>query len=129
MIWRCNVGQCQINIETMFCMSRLTLNHIESSLSISTMIWTLHNVKTMLLFLTSSFTALINVEKTLNTTIFKMLKRAKKYFWALKKKKRWLLDNTCFWLWLIKKKGKYGMYNIKVNFGKYNAWYTKRIWI
>ena len=67
--------------------------------------------------------------KNVEYDYFQNVEKSKKIFLSIKKKKRWLLDNTCFWLWLIKKKGKYGMYNIKVNFGKYNAWYTKRIWI
>ena len=41
------------------------------------------------------------------------------------KKKVTHLNNTCFWLWSIKKKGKHRMYNIKINVGKYNAWYMK----
>ena len=90
-IWRRDVRQCHINVEATLCMSTLkfiTLNNVKSTLSISTLILTtLDNVETMLLFSTSSFTTLINVEtKVVNMTIFKKLNRAKKYFWASKKK-------------------------------------------
>ena len=60
-------------------------------------------------------------------TIFKKLKRTKKYFWASKKMSH-LINNTWFWLWSIKKKRKHDMYNVKINVGKYNARYMKTIW-
>ena len=62
-----------------------------------------------------------------NMRIFKKLKRAKKYFRASKKKTTHFINNTCFWLWSIKKKGKHGTYNVKINVANYNAWYMKRI--
>ena len=66
--------------------------------------------------------------KVLYITIFKKLKTAKKYFWA--SKKRWLIWLTkldLVGLWSIKKKGKHGTYNIKINIGRYNVWYMKGI--
>ena len=52
LIWRHDVRQRQINVETMLCFSTLKFT-------------TLNNVETMLLFSTSSFTTLINFETTL----------------------------------------------------------------
>ena len=53
-IWRCDVAQCQINVETTLCMSKLkstTLNNVKSTLSISTLILTtLDNIETILIF-------------------------------------------------------------------------------
>ena len=49
-----------------------------------------------------------------NMTIFKKLKRAKKYFLASNN----LISNTCFRLRSIKKKGKHGTYNVKINVRK-----------
>ena len=67
-IWRRDVGNCQINVETTLYMSSLkfsTLNNVKSTLSFSALILiTLDNVETMLLFSTSSFTTLINVKTT-----------------------------------------------------------------
>ena len=63
-----------------------------------------------------------------NMTIFKRLKRAKKYFLASKQNMTHLINNTCFWLWSSKKKGKHGTYHVKINVGKYDACYMKRIW-
>ena len=66
--------------------------------------------------------------KVVYITIFKKLKTAKKYFWA--SKKRWLIWLTkldLVGLWSIKKKGKHGTYNIKINIGRYNVWYMKGI--
>ena len=113
------------------CMSTLKftkLNNVKSTLSISSLILTtLGNVETMLLFATSTFITLINPNNVVNMTIFKQLKRAKKIFLSFKKKKMTdFINNTCFGLWPIKKK--YGTYNAKINVGKYNAWYMKRIW-
>ena len=52
LIWRCDVAQRQINVETTLWMSKLkftTLNNVESTLPILTLIWTtLGNVKTTL---------------------------------------------------------------------------------
>ena len=80
LMWRRDVGQRQINVETTSCISTLkcaTSNNVESSLCISTLTWTaLENVGTTLLFSTSSFTTLANVE----TMLWKwpLLKRTKK---------------------------------------------------
>ena len=62
-----------------------------------------------------------------NMTIFKELKRAKKYYWA--SKRRWLIWLTilAFDCDQLKKKGKHGAYNVKINVGNYNAWNMKRI--
>ena len=62
-----------------------------------------------------------------NMTILEKLKREKKNFWA--SKERWViwLNNTCFWLWSIKRT--HGTYSVKINVVKYNVWYMKRIWI
>ena len=60
-----------------------------------------------------------------NMTIFKKLN--KKIFLRLKKKMTHLINNTCFWLWTIKKKGRHRTYIIKVNVPKNNAWYMKGI--
>ena len=49
-----------------------------------------------------------------NMTIFKKLKRAQKYFLA----SRDLINNTCFRLRSIKKKGKHWTYNAKINVRK-----------
>ena len=49
-----------------------------------------------------------------NMNIFKKLKRAKKCFLASKN----LINNTCFRLRSIKKKGKHGTYNVKINVRK-----------
>ena len=69
LIWRRDVGQCQINVETTLCISMLkftTLNNVELMLSTSMLILTtLDNVKTILLLSTSSFPTLINFETTL----------------------------------------------------------------
>ena len=44
---------------------------------------------------------------------------AKKFFWASKKKNiAHLINNTGFWLWSIKKKGKHGTLNAKTNVEK-----------
>ena len=131
-IWRRDVGQCQINVETTFCMSTLkftTLNNVKSTLSISALILTTsENVETMLLFSTSSFIALINVEKTWIWPFSKSWKEKINIFESQKKEGSHLINSIHFWLWSIKKKGKYGTYNVKINVWKHNACYMKRIW-
>ena len=78
LIWRCNVAQRQINVETL-CTSTLKFimfNNIETTLCISTLNWTtLDNVKTTSSFSTSIFTTLGNVETTssFSTSIFTTL--------------------------------------------------------
>ena len=66
-IWRRNVSQHQINVETTLYTSTMkfkTFNNVESTLSISTLNWAmLANVKTTS-FSTSTFTTLGNVETT-----------------------------------------------------------------
>ena len=87
--------------------------------------WILHLI---LQLVTSQFH---NVDQSrnnvMNMTIFKKLKRAEKYFWTSKKKITHLINNICFRLWSIKKKRKHGTHNVKINVGKYNEWYMKRI--
>ena len=69
LIWRHDVAQRQINVETTLCTSTLkftTLNSMESMLSISKLIWTtLENFETTFSFSTQIFTTLGNVETTL----------------------------------------------------------------
>ena len=100
-IWRCDVGQSQINIERT--MKFTTFNNIKSTLSISALILTtLDNVKTMLLVSTSSFIMLINIETTSRSQFSKSSKEQKKIL-SFKKKMTPLINSTCFWLWSIKK--------------------------
>ena len=92
-IWRRDVGQRQINVETTFFMSTLkftTLNNVESTFSISTlMLTTLGNVETILLFSTSRFTTLVNVETTLWIWPFSKSSKEQKIFLSFKKKLDW----------------------------------------
>ena len=109
-IWRCDVRQCQIKVETTLCMSTLkftTFNSVELTLSIDQR---RSNIVNMIFY--------INFKKLKRTNIFELQK----------KKMTHLINNTCFRLQLIKKKGKHGTYNIKINVGKYNAWCMKRVW-
>ena len=90
-IRRHDVGQCQINVKTMLCMSTLkftTLNNVELMLSISTLILTtLDNAETILLFPTLSFTTLINVETTLcEYDHFHKVEKSKKNIFELREK-------------------------------------------
>ena len=68
LIWRRDVAQRQINVETTLCTTTLkftTFNNVETTLCISTLNWTTFgNIKTRLSFSTSIFTALGNVETT-----------------------------------------------------------------
>ena len=74
-IWRHDVGKCQINLETTLCMCISTL-----------ILTTLDNVKTMLLFSKSSFIMLINVETTLWVWPFSKSWKEQKIFLSFKKK-------------------------------------------
>ena len=92
--WPRDVGQCQINVETKLCMSKLkftTLKNVESTLSISTFIL-INNVSQChnnVVVFNFGFSTLINVQTTLWTgSCFKELKKAKKIFEL--QKKRWL---------------------------------------
>ena len=83
LVWRHNMDQHQINVETTLSISMLeftTSSNVKSTLCISTLMWaTLDNVetvKTTLSFLTSNFATLVNVETTLRKWTFP--KRAKK---------------------------------------------------
>ena len=96
LIWRLNVGQSQIKVETTSCMSTLklaTLNVVESTSSIST------SVLANNLWLHQSNIVIFNVEfhnvdqhrnKVANMTICnkvkKKVKKVKKYFWLGLKK-------------------------------------------
>ena len=86
------------------------------------------NYEIMLLFSTPSFITLINVKTTLWIWPFSKSWDEQKNIFELQEKMTHLIDNTCFWLWSIKKKRENGTYNVKMNVGKYNAWYMKRIW-
>ena len=74
LIWRLDVAQRQINVETTLCMSMFkctTFNNVETTLCISTLNWTtLDNVETTLSFLISIFTTMSNVETTLRVWTF-----------------------------------------------------------
>ena len=78
LIWRRDVPQRQINVETTLCTSTLkftTLGNVETTLCISTLNWTtLDNVETTLSFSTSIFTTLGNVETTLRIWPFEKKK-------------------------------------------------------
>ena len=69
LIWRRNVAQRLINVETTLCTSKLkftTLNNVESTFSISKLVLTtLDNVETTLSFSKKTFTTLGNIETTL----------------------------------------------------------------
>ena len=82
LIWRSDVTQRQINVETTLCMSTLkytTSNNVQTTLYISTLNWTtLDNVETMLSFSTSIFTTLGEVETTLQ--IWPFGKKIKPWF-------------------------------------------------
>ena len=78
LIWRRNVAQRQINVETTLCTSTLkftTFNNVETIFCISMLNWTtLDNVETTLSFSTSIFTTLGNVETTLRIWPFEKKK-------------------------------------------------------
>ena len=124
-IWRRDVRQCQINVETLLCMSALkftTLNNVNLTLSISVLVLTtLDNFETMLLFSTSSF------ETTLWIWSFSKNWKEQTNIFEPQKKMTHLINNTYFGLWSIKDNRKHGTYNIKINVRKHNAWYMKRI--
>ena len=69
LIWRRNVVQHQINVETTLCTSRFgftTLSNVEPTLAISTLIWTtLGNVEATLSFSMSIYITLSHIETTL----------------------------------------------------------------
>ena len=89
-MWRHDVGQCQINFETALYISTLKFTmpkNVKSTLSISVLILTtLDNVETMLLFSTSSFMTLINVETTLWIWPFSKSWKEQKNIFELQKK-------------------------------------------
>ena len=93
LIWRRNVAQRQINVETTLCPSTLkftTFNNVETTLCISTSNWTtLDNVETMFSFSTLIFTTLGNFETTLR--IWPFGKKIKPWF----KNKIFELQRTC----------------------------------
>ena len=68
-----------------------------------------------------------NVDQRSEYDHFEKLKTATKIFLSFEKKMTRLINDICCRSRLIKKKGKHGTYNVKVNVGKYNAWYMKRI--
>ena len=120
LIWRRDVGESQIKVETNLRSNFkfTTLNNAKSTLSISTLILTtLDNFKMLLLFSTSSFTTLVNVETTLWIWSFSKGWKKQKTIFELQKKMTHLINNTCFWLWSIKNKGKHVRYNVKIDVG------------
>ena len=52
---------------------------------------------------------------------------SQKIFLSFKKELTHFINNTCFWLWSIKKRQRYETYNVKINVAEYNVWYMKRI--
>ena len=88
LIWRRDVAQHQIKVETTLCTSTLkftTFNNVETTLYISTLNWTtLDNVETRLSSSTSIFTTLDNVETTLRIWPFR------------KKNKHWFKNKIIF---------------------------------
>ena len=129
-MWRREVRQCQINTETALCLSTLKFTTLKKRQTNTVYYFNndINNVKQRrnnVIFKVDFHNVVQRRNNVVNMTI---CKRAKKYFWASKKKDDSLIINTCFWLWWVKKKGKHGLYNIKINVGKYNTWYMKRIW-
>ena len=100
-----------------------TPSNVKSSLKLRA----LDKIETVLLFWASSFKTLINVETTLWP--FTKFEKDKKIFLSFKKKMTELINNTGCRLWSIKKKGKNETCNVKINVGKYNGCYMKRIHI
>ena len=96
LIWRRNVRQSQVNVETLLCMSTLkftTLNNVNLALPISVLILTtLDNFEKLLVFSTSSFTTLIKttLKQRCQYDHFQKVEKSKKIF--LNFKKRWLFD-------------------------------------
>ena len=82
LVWRRDLAQRQINVETTLCTSTLkftTFNNVETTLYILTLNWTtLDNVGTTLSFSTSIFTTLGNVETALR--IWPFGKKIKPWF-------------------------------------------------
>ena len=106
----------------------LEIYNFELTLSISMLILkTLENVDVMLLFLRSSFTMLINVETTLRVLPFSKKWKEQKSFAEPQERDHCLINNTSFTLWSIKKKEKHETYYLKMNVGKYNTWYMKKV--
>ena len=92
LMWRRDVRQRQIKVESKMCLSKskfLTLNNVDSTLPMSTVILArLGNVKTMLLFSTLSFTTLINIETTLWLWPFAKNWKEQKDIFELKEKRK-----------------------------------------
>ena len=95
-------------MSTTLCMSTLKftmLNKVKSALILTNV----GQRRKMLLFSMSSFITLINMEATLWMWLFSSWKD----IFELQKKMTHLINNTCFWFWSIKKKGKHRTYNVK----------------
>ena len=72
-IWRRGVGQCHINVETTLCMS---------TLKFTTSIYNRQSRNNVVIFNVKFHNVDQRRNNAVNITIFKNLKRAKKYFWA-----------------------------------------------
>ena len=72
-IWRLDVGQCQINVETTLCMSTSRF---------TTSIYNRQRRNNVVIFNVKFHNVDQRQNNAVNITIFKNLKRAKKYFWA-----------------------------------------------
>ena len=90
LIWRCDVAQRQINVETLcaWTLKFTTFNNVETTFSISMLNWTtLDNIETMLSFSMSIITTLRNDETTLRIWPFEkkgLDSKTTEYFWASK---------------------------------------------
>ena len=96
-IWRRDVGQYQINVETTLCMPTLKfimLNNVKSMLSISKLtLTTLDNVETML----SSFITFINLEQRCEYDHFQKVEKSQKYFQEQRYTNKFVLDHFQAW--------------------------------
>ena len=109
-IWRRDFGQCQINVE-IYNVEQRRINIVYFNVDIN-------NVETMLLFWASSFTTLINVETKFWIWPFSKSWKEQKNIFALQKNEDSLINKTCCRSRSIKKKVKYGTYNVEINIGK-----------
>ena len=112
LIWRRNVRQSQVNVETLLCMSTLkftTLNNVNLALPISVLILTtLDNFEKLLVFSTSSFTTLIKVETTLSIWSFSKSWKEQKNIFELQKKMTLWLTTLALNCDQLKRKGNMG---------------------
>ena len=109
-IWRRDFGQCQINVE-IYNVEQRRINIVYFNVDIN-------NVETMLLFWASSFTTLINVETKFWIWSFSKSWKEQKNIFELQKNEDSLINKTYCRSRSIKKKVKYGTYNVEINIGK-----------